>query len=73
MEMFTLASALANVLSAVEDVHLGDKGLSAPWSFGQGAPRPIRQAKEHECPHVHQCTHERMAPLDSYCSSLEHF
>lgn len=38
MDIFTLATALVNVLSAVEDLHFSDKGLSALWSLGQGAP-----------------------------------
>lgn len=45
MDIFTLATALVNVLSAVEDLHFSDKGLSALWSFGQGALRPIDKQK----------------------------
>lgn len=52
VDIFTLATAHVNVLSAVEDLHFSDKGLSAVWSFGHGALRPIDKQSVLRCTNV---------------------
>lgn len=60
----TLATALVDILLAVEDLHFSDKGLSALRSFWAGLTEAHRQAEEHQCPQMYLRTHEPTVTLE---------
>lgn len=62
-------TAHVNVLTAVDSLHISDKGLSALWSFGLGTPR---LGSKQGSMSVLRCTDELMNPMTFHIGNL-HF